>query len=222
MSEAINFDQPKITETTLVANCKRCGTEVYKEVTLEKQGVPFNKLTYGTFSQEIDLDGNLSGPITPFCECEKQMPVVNNGLNILRDRTINTGAKAGFIVDSLGFGGSNIADGAGPSYTVNVLGAGSTGAYFKSGSDVTKTTGGDGTVDPFWQFEATFATNEISTGASDTIVLFEIGTSSGALTGTNPAGNNGTRLFTRKRIGGSSGIGKTQDIDLVGRVKVTY
>jgi hypothetical protein len=150
------------------------------------------------------------------------MPVVNNGLNILRDRTINSGSKAGFVVDCLGFGGSNVADGSGPSYPVSVLGFAGSGSYWKTGSDVTKTTGGDGTVDPFWQFEATFATDEISTNPSDTITLFEIGTSSGDLSGTNPSGNDGTRLFTRKRIGGSTGIGKTQDIDLVGRVKVTY
>lgn len=150
------------------------------------------------------------------------MPVVDNGLNILRDRTINTGSKAAFVVDSIGFGGNSTADGAGPSYPINLLGDGSTGAYFKTSTDVSKLTGGDDTDDPFWQFEATWTTTQISTGANDTVVLYEIGTSSGSLSGTNPAGNDGTKLFSRKRIGGTSGIGKTQDIDLVGRVKVTY
>lgn len=153
------------------------------------------------------------------------MPVVDNGLNILRDRTINTGAKAGFVVDSLGFGTNSAADGVGPSFPIDRLGGGTApnnNSYWKTSTNVTKTTGGDGTDDPFWQFEATFLTTEISVNAGDTVVLFEIGTSSGALNGTNPAGNDGTRLFSRKRIGGTAGIGKTQDIDLVGRVKVTY
>lgn len=149
------------------------------------------------------------------------MPVVNNGLNIMRDRTINSGAKSGFVVDSVGFGTSDVADGSGPSYVITSLGV-SGSSYWKTSSDVSITTGGDDSVDPFWQLEATWATNEISTGANDTIVLKEIGTSAGTLSGTNPAGNDGTRLFSRKRIGGTSGIGKTQDIDLVGRVKVTY
>lgn len=149
------------------------------------------------------------------------MPVVDNGLNIMRDRTINSGAKAAFVVDSVGFGTSDVADGAGPSYPITSLGvAGS--SYWKTSVDVTITTGGDGTEDPFWQLEATFATTEISTGPSDTIVLKEIGTSAGTLAGTDPAGNDGTVLFSRKRIGGTAGIGKTQDIELVGRIKVTY
>lgn len=153
------------------------------------------------------------------------MPVVDNGLQILRDRTINTGAKAAFVVDSLGFGTNSAADGAGPSYPIAKLGAAvapGNASYWKSGADVTKTTGGDGTADPWWQFEATFLATEISINPADTIVLYEIGASAGALTGTNPANNDGTRLLTRKRIGGTAGIGKTQDIDLVGRVKVTY
>ncbi|MDX1532594.1 MAG: hypothetical protein R3230_00085 [Nitrosopumilaceae archaeon] len=160
------------------------------------------------------------------------MPVVDNGLNILRDRTIGSGTKSGFVVDSIGFGTNDAADGAGPSYPIDQLGGGdgsnnaagqaNNNSYWKTSTDVTQTSGGDGTDDPFWQFEATWLTTEISTSPGTTIVLYEIGTSSGALDGTNPVGNDGTRLFSRKRIGGSAGIGKTQDIDLVGRVKVTY
>lgn len=159
------------------------------------------------------------------------MPVVDNGLQILRDRAIGTGARSAFVVDSLGFGTNDAADGAGPSYPINKLGGGAgnnaagqvaTNSYWKTGVNVTTTTGGDGTADPFYQQEATFATNEISTSAGSTIVLYEIGLSAGSLNGTNPANNDGTRLMTRKRIGGTAGIGKTQDIDLVGRVKVTY
>lgn len=159
------------------------------------------------------------------------MPVVDNGLFILRDRTINSGPKAAFIVDSLGFGSNDAADGAGPSYPINKLGGGtgnnaagqvSTNSYWKTGVNVTQTTGQDAASDPFFQFEATFLTTEISTTPGSTVVLYEIGVSAGTLNGTNPANNDGTRLFTRKRIGGTAGIGKTQDIDLVGRVKVTY
>lgn len=159
------------------------------------------------------------------------MPVVDNGLNILRDRTIGTGPKAAFVVDSLGFGSNDAVDGAGPSFAINKLGGGTgnnaagqvaTNSYWKTSTNVTTTTGGDGTADPFFQQEATFLTTEISTTSGSTIVLYEIGVSAGSLDGTNPANNDGTRLFTRKRIGGTSGIGKTQDIDLVGRVKATY
>lgn len=159
------------------------------------------------------------------------MPVVDTGLQILRDRTIGTGSKAGFVVDCLGFGTNDASDGSGPSFPIDRLGGGSsnnaagqssTNSYWKTSTDVIKETGGDGSDDPFWQFEATFLTTEISTTPGSTVVLYEIGTSAGSLNGTNPAGNDGTRLFTRKRIGGSAGIGKTQDIDLVGRVKVTY
>jgi hypothetical protein len=158
------------------------------------------------------------------------MPVVNNGLEILRDRTIGSGTKSTFIVDSLGFGTNDTADGAGP-YTISKLGGGTasnaagqsgTNSYWKASTNVIKTTGGSGTGDPFWQFESTFSTTEISTTPEATVVLYEIGTSSGSLDGTNPVGNDGTKLFSRKRIGGTAGIGKTQDIDLVGRVKITY
>ena len=159
------------------------------------------------------------------------MPVQDNGLQITRDRLIGSGARAAFTIDSLGFGTNDAADGAGPSYPINRLGGGSgnnaaaqpaTNSYWKTGANVTQTTGGDGSADPFWQFEATFATTEISVTAGTTVVLYELGTSAGALNGTNPANNDGTRLYTRKRIGGTAGIGKTQDLDLVGRVRVTY
>ena len=159
------------------------------------------------------------------------MPVVDNGLQILRDRAIGQGARATYVIDSLGFGTNDAADGSGPSYPISALGDGSgsnaaaqasTNSYWKSSTDVTKTTGGDGTQDPWFQAEATWLTNEISTTPGSTVVLYEIGVSAGALNGTNPAANDGAHLFTRKRIGGSAGIGKTQDIDLVGRVKVTF
>lgn len=142
------------------------------------------------------------------------MPIVNIGLQRMRDRMINSGAM-NQAVDSLGFGSNSAAEAAADVR----LGAGAgalANSYWKTAANVTFTTGGDGTVDPFWQAEATFLTSE----ANDT--LFEIGTAAGSLTGTSPAGNDGTKLYSRKRIGGAGGITKTTDIELVGRVKVTY
>lgn len=159
------------------------------------------------------------------------MPKVNNGYQIDRDRSINVGPRATFIVDSVGWGTNDAADGAGPSYTINKLGGGTgnnaggqvaTNAYFKSGVDVTKTTGADGTANPFWQLEATWGETEISTSPGTTVILFEVGTSAGSLTGTNPANNDGTRLYTRKRVGGTSGLGKTQDFSIVARVRLDF
>lgn len=159
------------------------------------------------------------------------MPKVNQGYQIDRDRSINTGSLSAYIVDSVGWGTNDAADGAGPSYTITKLGGGSgnniagqlaTNSYFKSGVDVTKTTGGDGTANPFWQLESTWGETEISTGANDTVTLFEVGTSAQGLTGTNPAGNDDTALYTRKRVGGTSGLGKTQDFSIVARVRLDF
>jgi len=159
------------------------------------------------------------------------MPKVNNGYQIDRDRSINLGPRAGFVVDSVGWGTNDAADGAGPSYPITKLGGGvgnnaggqaATNSYWKSGASVTKTTGGDGTANPFWQLEASWAENEISTSPGTTVILFETGTSAGALTGTNPAGNNDTALYTRKRVGGTSGLGKTIDFSIVARTRVDF
>lgn len=159
------------------------------------------------------------------------MPKVNGGYQIDRDRSINVGARAGYIVDSLGWGTNDDADGAGPSYPLTKLGQGSgnnaagqlkTNSYWKTSTDVTKTTGGDGTANPWWQLEATWPESEISVSAGTTIVLFEVGASAGSLAGTNPANNDGTRLYTRKRVGGTSGLGKTQDFSIVARVRLDY
>lgn len=159
------------------------------------------------------------------------MPKVDNGYQIDRDRSINTGAKAAMIVDSVGWGTNDAADGAGPSYPINKLGGGSgnnaggqvaTNSYWKTSTDVTKTTGGDGTANPWWQLEATWSETEISTTPGTTVILYETGTSAGALAGTNPANNDGTRLYTRKRVGGTSGLGKTQDFSIVARTKLSF
>lgn len=141
-------------------------------------------------------------------------PVVNIGLQRMRDRIINAGTM-NQAVDCIGIGTNDAAEAAGDTR----LGGGAAPRNFsswKTGASLTITTGGDGTVDPWWQYEATYATTE----ANQT--HFEIGTSAGGLTGDNPANNDGTRLYTRKRIGGSTGIGKTTDIELVARVRVTY
>lgn len=159
------------------------------------------------------------------------MPKVNGGYQIDRDRSINTGPRAAFIVDSVGWGTTDTEDGAGPSYTITKLGGGSgnnsggqaaTNSYWKTSTDVTKTTGNDGTANPFWQLEATWTETEISTSPGTTVILFEVGTSAGSLAGTNPANNDGTRLYTRKRVGGTSGLGKTQDFSIVARVRLDF
>lgn len=162
------------------------------------------------------------------------MPKVNQGYQIDRDRSINQGPLAAYVVDSVGWGTNDAADGAGPSYPIRKLGGGTgnnvagqvaTNSYWKTSTNVTITTGGDGTANPFWQLEATWAENEISTGPSDTITLFEVGTSARSLTGTNPANNVDTALsglYTRKRVGGTSGLGKTQDFSIVARVRVDF
>lgn len=154
------------------------------------------------------------------------MPKVNQGYQIDRDRSINTGPLANYVVDSVGWGTDATADGDGPSYPILKLGAGAgENSYWKSGGDVSITTGGDGTVNPFWQLEATWGPLEISESPSETVVLREVGTAAGSLTGTNPAGNADTALsglYTRKRVGGSLGIGKTSDFSLVARIRVDF
>lgn len=141
------------------------------------------------------------------------MPVVNIGLQRMRDRIY---ASAAAVVDSIGFGTSNAAEAA----SDTVLGTGAADSYWKTTSSsgwVTPTTGGDGTADPWVQYEASWTTAE-GNGAT----IFEVGLSAGTLNGQNPAGEDGTKLFSRKRVGGSSGIGKTADIDLVVRIRMTF
>lgn len=159
------------------------------------------------------------------------MPKVNGGYQIDRDRSINVGPRATYIIDSVGWGTNDDDDGAGPSYPITRLGGGvgnnlagqpATNSYWKTSTNVTKTTGGDGTANPWWQLEATWAENEISVNPSDTITLFEVGTSANTLNGTNPAGNDDTALYTRKRVGGTSGLGKTQDFSIVARVRLDF
>jgi NAD-dependent DNA ligase len=70
MSESLSLKQPKRTETSVVATCSKCKSEVYKEVIVECQGVPVERLIYGTSKQALDVNGNPVGPIVPFCNCE--------------------------------------------------------------------------------------------------------------------------------------------------------
>lgn len=149
------------------------------------------------------------------------MAVVDNGKQILIDRAIGQGSKASFVVDSIGYGTDGTPNESETSSSVDRIGANGGDAYFKTGADVTITTGTeDGS--PFFQFEAEFGNDEISEQPTDVIVLKEIGISSGSLDGTNPAANDGTRLFTRRTIGGSVGIGKTQEFSVIARSRVNF
>lgn len=140
-------------------------------------------------------------------------PVVNVGLQRMRDLIRGSGSMNG-PVNSVGFGTTATLD---TDLTVDRLGASAGTSYWKytgsASGAVVVTTGGDGTNDPFVQYEGTWATSEANA------TLNELGTSAGSLDGTNPAGNDGTKLYTRKKIGP---ITKTTDISLVGRVKITY
>lgn len=129
------------------------------------------------------------------------MPVVNIGLQRYRD-LIET------AVDSLGFGTNNTAD----APADDRLGVGGN-SYWKSGGNVIKTSGGNGTTSPWVQYAATFGTGE----ANDN--LGEIGVSVGTLTGTNPAGNNGTNLVTRTAVGPFT---KSAVFEIEGRVRIDH
>ncbi len=145
-------------------------------------------------------------------------PVTNIGFQRTRDRMVGlNAATTGAAVDSLGVGSNDAAEAPGDTR----LGAGAAPrdqSNWKSGAGlaITSIGGGAADADPAWQFESTWGTAEAN------FTIFEIGSSAGALAGANPAGNDGTRLYSRKRIGGAGGIGKTPDIELVGRLRVTY
>lgn len=148
------------------------------------------------------------------------MPVVNRGLQIARD--LIAGLNTDYV-DSVGFGTSNTAE-AGTNDRLGDGGGGGTDSYWKTAGDVTITSsqGADtaSEADPWAQWEAEWTEVEISAGGE--VTLYEMGLGRNSLAGTNPAGNDGTNEYTRKRIGGSGGIGKTDDIRLAARIKVTY
>lgn len=148
------------------------------------------------------------------------MPLVAIGSQRARDLVSGQHTNE---VDSVGFGTDNTAE----ATTDDRLGDNAGESFWKSGGDVTLTD--DGTTEaspdtaedePWFQLEATWTESEISAGGEKT--LYELGTSAGSLTGTDPASNDGTNLYTRKRIGGTGGIGKTNDVELGGRVKITF
>lgn len=143
------------------------------------------------------------------------IPLVNIGAQRTRSRVIS-GAAA--IVDSIGIGTDNTAE----ALTDVALGAGAANDSWKNtstGATLTDSSGTDtaATTDPWWQLEATWDTTEFNGNT-----VFEIGTSAGPLDGENPAGENGTLLYSRKRVGGATGLGKTSDYSLVARVRMTY
>lgn len=71
MSENLNLQQPARTETSVVATCRHCGSEVYLETLIEELGVPVERITSGTARQTVDSDGNQTGPVVPFCNCKE-------------------------------------------------------------------------------------------------------------------------------------------------------
>ena len=129
------------------------------------------------------------------------MPVPIKGLEIYRQLMM---AEA----DSVGFGTNNAAD----DPTDNQLGAGGN-SYWKTGGNVTVTSGGDATTAPWLQLAALFAKGE----ANDN--LGEMGLSRGALDGLNPAANDGSNLVTRTAVGP---FAKSSVFEIEGRIRIDH
>jgi hypothetical protein len=144
------------------------------------------------------------------------MPLVNIGAQRTRSRVVSNSPE---VVNSIGIGTANAAE----ALADNQLGAGAAESSWKhtaTGATLTDSTATDGAgtaAAPWWQLEATWGVGEFN-GRT----VFEIGTGAGSLNGENPAAEDGTRLYTRKRVGGAVGLGKTADYSLVARVRVTY
>lgn len=120
-------------------------------------------------------------------------------------------------VNSIGIGTDNTAE----ALTFTQLGTGAASSSWKNtgtGATLTDSTGTDtsATTNPFWQLEATWDTTEFNGNT-----VFEIGTAWGSLDGENP-GTEANKLYSRKRVGGATGLGKTSDYSLVARIKFTY
>lgn len=139
------------------------------------------------------------------------MPVTNTGNQRYRDLMRGSGPMNA-PANSLGFGTDNTAD----DPTDNVLGDGGT-SYWKNSTDDaadwTETSGGEATTSPWFQFAALFDFAEANAN------LGEIGISAGQLTGTNPAGNDGTKLVTRRAVGP---LTKSSVFQLEGRVRIDH
>jgi hypothetical protein len=143
------------------------------------------------------------------------MPLVNIGAQRTRSRVV---ASAATIVDSIGIGTDSTAE----ALADTRLGNGAANSSWKSGASATLTDSAatdptSSAASPWWQLEGTWGTAEFNGNT-----VFEIGTSAGTLSGDNPAGEDGTKLYSRKRVGGATGLGKTADYSLVARVKFTY
>lgn len=145
------------------------------------------------------------------------MPLVNIGAAATRSQVAGITTSP---VNSIGVGTDSTAE----ALTFTQLGSGanpldetfwrntSTGATL---SDSTSTDT-SATTSPWWQLEFTLATSEFN---GETV--YEIGTGWGSLNGQNPATEN-NKLYSRKRVGGSVGLGKTSDYSLIARVRMTY
>jgi hypothetical protein len=145
------------------------------------------------------------------------MPIVNIAAAHTRSQVAGI---TSLPVNSIGVGTNSAAE----ALTVTQLGAGTAPLdetfWRNTGTGATRTdssgTDTSSTTNPFWQLEFTLSTAEFN---GETV--FEIGTGWGSLDGANPATEN-NKLYSRKRVGGAVGLGKTADYSLVARVKMTY
>jgi hypothetical protein len=67
--ESLKMPQPRQMDTSAVARCRRCGSEVFSETIVEREGVAVERIVAGSFRQALDPDGSPYGPIIPFCNC---------------------------------------------------------------------------------------------------------------------------------------------------------
>ena len=120
-------------------------------------------------------------------------------------------------VNSIGIGTDSTAE----ALTFTQIGTGAANSDWKNTSTTatrTDSTATDtaATTNPFWQLEGTWGVTEFNGK-----VVFEIATGWGSLSGADPVAE-ASKLYTRKRVGGTTGLGKTADYALAARVKVTY
>lgn len=142
------------------------------------------------------------------------MPLVNIGAAATRSQVVGLTSTP---VNSIGIGTDNTAE----ALTFTQIGTGAASSDWKNTGTTATLTSSSGTdtsatTAPWWQLEATWDTTEFNGNT-----VFEIGTGWGSLSGANPAGE-ANKLYSRKRVGGATGLGKTSDYSLVARVKMTY
>lgn len=68
--DSAKFPQPTSQETTCEAKCNKCGRVVYTETFVEENGVTIERIVTGSFRQSVTGDGEINGPVVPFCNCE--------------------------------------------------------------------------------------------------------------------------------------------------------